>query len=257
MYFEESTSDAPRIYRPEISAYLRFKAKDGAFEIYDAVTKEKKQVKELMILPVNDSRFTVKPALNEPGIFMFSGLYRSPKQTITVLQQRDGKTSVYKEGPWEELKVDANLKFTKMLYCMLKDGDRFVTAEFSLQGVGMIMWGDISAKGTDGLMTLTVSEEKNFKTKLGVFYSMQGSVTGKPDESEDTAAKHFGSEIKRAFDSHDESYKYHQGDVPKAEKTNPAAVTEPQEELATINLDDDAPFNPDDVYGPDGEVVKF
>jgi hypothetical protein len=42
MYFEESTSDAPRIYRPEISAYLRFKAKDGAFEIYDAVTKEKK-----------------------------------------------------------------------------------------------------------------------------------------------------------------------------------------------------------------------
>lgn len=253
MYYEEETSDAPRIYRPDIATYLRFKAKDGVFEIYDAVTKEKKQVKELTILPVNDSRFTVKPAMNEPGIFMFSGLYRSSKQKITVLQQKDGKTSIYKEGTWDELKPDANLKFTKMLYCMLKDGDRFVTAEFQLQGVSMIMWGDISAKGTDGIMTLSVSAEKNFKTKLGAFYSMIGAVTGKPDEQEDAAARHFGGEVKRAFDSHDENYKYHQGEVPKAEKVNP----EPKEDIPTINLDEEPPFDPDKVYGTDGEEVAF
>lgn len=240
MYLEEQTSDAPRIHRAEIQAYIQFKGKNGYFEIYDAVTKEKKQVPSIEILPINDSRFTVKPAMNEPGIFMFSGLYKSSKQTITVLEMKDGKTTVYIEGDWEMLKQDPNLKFTKVFYCMLKEGNRFLTAEFQLQGIAMIQWGEIATQGTSGMMTLTVSKEKTFKTKLGMFHTMEGGITGEPTAEEDMVAKYFSEDIKKAFASHDANYEYRHGDAPKAERIKPESVTEAKEAVPTIQLDDTA-----------------
>lgn len=259
MYHEEQTSDAPQIYRPMIEARLRFKSKDGKFEVYRTNTKEKELLDAIAIIPISDSRFTIKPAQNTPGEFLFSGLYRSSKQRITVLKSQGGKVSMYKEGTWEELKTDPNLKYTKVLFCLLKTGDKLETAEFDLQGVAMIMWGDISKRGTDGVIALSVSPEKDFKTKLGSFHTMLGEVVAKPNEREDTEARAFAAEVKKSCESHDASYKHYQGEVPKAEASVPEKA---DAAIPTINLDDDefeeVPM-PDDgsVYGVDGEKVQF
>lgn len=205
MYHSEE-SEAPKIIRVDTEVSVRFKGKDGVFDIYNRKTKENKQVKEITILPVNDSRFTVKAAQNDDGAFIFSAMYRSTKQNITVLKSESGKVSVVKQGTWEAIK-DANLKYTRVLYCIIIDGKSIERAEFELQGIGLVQWGKIRTQDNVAI-TLAVSSEKTFKTPKGMFYEMVSVKKDIPKLAEETAAKFMADSVKESFDSFDDNYKY-------------------------------------------------
>lgn len=234
MYHSEQ-SEAPSIVRVEVEANIRFKGKDGVFEVYDRATKEKKELKEITIVPVNDSRFTVKAAQNDEGSFLFSAMYKSAKQNITILRSTGGKVSVEKQGTWAEIK-DANLKYTRVMYCILRDGKDLKRAEFDLQGIGLVQWGKIRP-AENKTLTLAVSAEKTFKTPKGQFYEMTLVKTEDPKPSEDTAGKLMAADVITSFASFDENYAYREqqrGESVEAERAEPSEEEEP-----TIDLKDE------------------
>lgn len=232
MYHNEQ-SEAPAIVRVDVDANIRFKGKDGVFEIYDRSTKEKKEMKEITIVPVNDSRFTVKAAQNDEGSFLFSAMYRSAKQNITVLRSENGKVSVEKQGTWAEVK-DANLKYTRVLYCIFRDGKDLKRAEFDLQGIGLVQWGKLRPT-ENKVLTLAVSAEKSFKTPKGQFYEMTLAKSEDPKPAEDAAGSLMAVNVAESFASFDENYAYREkqrGESVEAERA------EPSEDAPTISLNE-------------------
>lgn len=233
MYLNERGSDAPQIYRADIPVSIKFKAKDGSFDLYDRRDKKQSKEKSIKIIPVSDSRFTVKAAQVAEGEMVWSGLYRSPKQHITVLKKKGTKTSVYAEGTWEELKRDPNMKYTKVLYCLIELGGIWVPAQFELQGISSIMWQTISSKGTDRIMKLETSPKKTFKTDKGFFYEMVGGPIEAINPEQDGAAQSFAAEVKKIYDTNDANYEHYK----KERGTDPddgEAVSQPQETKSAV-----------------------
>lgn len=243
MYHSEE-SEAPKIVRVETEASIRFKAKEGSFDIYDRSTKENKQVKEIVIVPVNDSRFTVKAAQNDEGAFIFSAMYRSAKQNITVLRSENGKVSVVKQGPWAEIK-DANLKYTRVMYCLLVDGKSMKRAEFDLQGIGLVQWGKIRPQGNFAV-TLAVSQDKSFKTPKGTFYEMVATKMEAPKADQEVAAKLMASDVSASFASFDANHEYRKNKDKDSAEMEEATPSDDGSEKATINLDE-----------PEGEKLRL
>lgn len=209
MYINERGADAPKIYKANIVLNVRFKAKDGVFDLYDRDTRQATQVKAINIIPISDSRFTIKAAQVINGESIWSSLYRSPKQHITVLKKSGMKTSVYAQGTWEELKKDNNLKYTKVLYCLVERDGKWLTAQFDLQGIAAIMWNTVTAKGTDRIMKLQVSSTKSFKTDKGYFHEMIGEAVDVIEGALDEQAKAFADEVKKVYDTNDKAYEYY------------------------------------------------
>lgn len=205
MYHEE-TSEAPKIIRVETDLSIRFKSKDGIFDIYDRESKTNKQVKEVTIVPVNDSRFTIKAAQNDEGSFIFSAMYRSTKQNIVILQSTNGKVSVVKQGTYEQIK-DANLKYTRVMYCIFTEGKTIKRAEFDLQGIGLVQWGKIRT-AEKVATTIKISADQSFKTPKGQFYEMVAGASRVPTVAEDTAAEFMAENVADSFKSFDANYKY-------------------------------------------------
>lgn len=238
MFYEEQT-ESPKIERVEVDSYIRFKAKDGVFEVYDKATKAKKELKEISILPVNDSRFTIKPAQNDEGSFLFSGMYRSTKQHLTVLRHENGRTSIEAEGDWQTIKSNPNLKYTRVLYCVLRDGEESKRAEFTLQGIGLVQWGGI--RSNENIVNiLAVSADKSFKTPKGMFYEMTLKEKVKTTTKEEEKALALVDDIQRSFASHDANYSYraklrNQPEAPVSIET--AAKIMNPEQKDVLNLD--------------------
>lgn len=245
MYFNEK-SDAPKIERVEVDKYVRFKPKDGVFEIYDKETKEKTEVKEISLIPVNDSRFTVKAAQNDDGAFIFSGMYRDARESITVLRSEGGRVRVYAEGSWSDIKGDANLKYTRVMYAVLRNGKKVERAEVSLQGIALVQWGKIrqGLPETPEVVVLSVSSQKTFSTPKGMFYEMVLSKTDKVHPAEDAAGHLLAENVQRSFASHDANRKYRKQETEEAKATE-AAISGVGEETVkghqvsdgTIDLD--------------------
>lgn len=239
MYLNER-SDSPSIFRAESEVSILFKAKKGHFDIYDKAKKESREVSQVEIIPINDSRFTIRAAENIEGEFIFSGLYKTTRQKITVLQKKSNKTSVHKEGYWEKGigLGDPNLKFVKLLFCLYKDGDAWRRAEFELRGIAAVQWNKIAEKGTDRIMLLSVSPEKTFDTGGRKFFEMTGGAEDDIDPTGDSAAKAFALDIKKMFDSYDQSYEFYEGKEEKAEELPP---TKPISEVVVpvIQLNDE------------------
>lgn len=248
MYVNEK-SDNPSIYRAESDISIVFKAKKGHFDFYDKASKQSKKLKEVEIIPVSDSRFTIRAAENVEGEFIFSGLYKSTRQKITVLRKKDGKTGVYKEGYWERNVGlgDQNLKFVRLLFCLVKDGGKWKRAEFDLRGVSAVQWSRIAAAGTDGVLKLSITEKAEFEAGGRKFYQFFSSGKSEVPADGDTEAKAFASEVEKMYRSYDESYAYYekqdregaeQFERETGEPTKPVKPVD-QVEIPTINLDDD------------------
>jgi len=237
MYHEE-TSEAPKIIRVETDLSIRFKAKDGIFDIYDRESKTNKQVKEVTIVPVNDSRFTIKAAQNDEGSFIFSAMYRSTKQNIVILQSTNGKVSVVKQGTYEQIK-DANLKYTRVMYCIFTEGKTIKRAEFDLQGIGLVQWWKIRT-AEKVATTIKVSADKSFKTPKGQFYEMVAGASRVPTVAEDTAAGFMAENVADSFKSFDANYEYRKLERSnKNEDETEKIIVAPEEEDIKLS---DIPF---------------
>jgi hypothetical protein len=221
MYLKEKTNEAPRIKKVDINFNLRFKPKFGKFEVYGRDVGEKADFKKLEIIPIADSRFTIKLAQNEKGVSVWSGLYKNTNQNITVMRKKGDKIKIYEQGNWEELKAK-DFKYVKILHCLVKINNKWERGEFELQGIAAIMWGDIRDKGTDRVITLQISADKDFKTKMGNFYSMIGGATGDIPDEVDKTAKDFASELSEMYASHDKNYKHYNA------KNEPTTQAEPR-----------------------------
>lgn len=250
MYINERGSEAPQIYKADIPISVRFKAKEGVFDLYDRATKKASKEKTLRIIPISDSRFTVKAAQVADGESVWSALYRHHKQHITVLKKKGTKTSIYAQGTWEEIKKDPNMKFTKVLFCLADIGGVWQPAQFELQGISAIMWQTISSKGTDRIMKLDVSSQKSFKTDKGFFYEMTGEPVDVISEDLDMKARDFSLEVQKVYDTNDanyEHYKKERGDKeeeqmgvdPAKAPVAPVAPAVVDDNIPTINLNEE------------------
>lgn len=249
MYLQEKTNEAPEIKRVEIDFNLRFKPKKGKYEIYERKSRELVEFENLEIIPIADSRFTVKIAQNVKGIHIWSGLYKSPKQNITVMKKENDKVEIYKQGDWRSLKAEG-LKYVKILHCLVKINNKWQRGEFEFPGITAIMWQDIKSKGTDRVISLQISADKDFETKMGNFYSMTGGATDDVPKEADETAKKFAGELAEMYKSHDENYEFYNAknepvsddisedtsDTTPEEKTQEDANSE---EIPTIEIEDD------------------
>lgn len=246
MSYEVEQSEAPRIIQADVRYFLRFKPKDGVYTVYDREMKENKEVKTIDIIKISDSRFTVKAAQNEVGAFIFSGLYRDARNTITVLEKRDGRTSVIAEGDWQTIKQNSNLKYVKVLYCLYKNGKTWHKAQFDLMGIASIQWQKVSG---DGVLTLAVSDKKSFQTPRGDFYEITKKAVGEVDEATDGQARVFAGELANVYDSYDANAQYYAKSKKEEESVN-SAVPQPPTEMKELKVEetedeiriDDVPF---------------
>jgi len=249
MYLQEKTNQAPAIKQVKIDFNLRFKPKKGHFDVYSRESRENAEFKELEIIPIADSRFTIKTAQNTKGVFIWSGLYTNPSQKITVMKKEKDKTEIYKQGDWQLLKAEG-LKYVKILHCLAKINKKWQRCEFELQGITAIMWQDVKSKGTDRIIKLQVSADKDFATKMGAFYSMIGGATSDIPIAIDAAARGFAKELEEMYASYDENYEFYNAknkpvsednskntsDTTNEEKTQENATGE---EIPTIEIEEE------------------
>lgn len=248
MYLEEKNNEAPIIKRIEVEFLGRFKAKYGKIELYHKESEKAVGFDKLEIIAIADSRFTVEQPNLEKGTSVWSGLYKDSRQVITMMQKKDNKVSILTSGTWEQLKPQG-FKYTKVLHCLVKVNNKWSTCEFKFQGISAIMWGDIKDKGTDRVILLSVSPTKDFKTPMGMFYTMQGGAVSDIKEEADVTAKEFALDVKDSYNSHDENYDYYANITPKEsvseeseeEKEAQREINDAVEEQKEVNIED-VPF---------------
>jgi len=239
MYIKENTSEAPQIKRVNIEFNARFKPKNAKFDIYERETGTLVEVEQLEIIPISDSRFTVKDPQSQKGIYVWSGLYQNAKQIITIMQKKDGKVSILEQGDWKFLKFNG-YKYVKILHCLIKVNGKWKTCEFELAGISAIMWGNIRVHGTEGIMKLQISSSKDFETARGNFHSMTGFIVQAVPQDVDDVAKSFATEIMEMYESYDENYKfYNEKNRLKEEEKEEAIQKEVEDDIPVINIDEE------------------
>ena len=246
MYLEEQ-SESPKVYRAENDINLKFKAKEGKFSLYVREKKEKVDCENVEIIPISDSRFTIKSAMNEPGEFIFSGLYKDARGKLTVLKSSSGKTKVYAEGAWSEIKKDTNLKFTRVVFCLLNTSKGWMRTEFELQGIAAVMWSNLAEKRLNGILGLSVSLEKSFSTPLGKFYEMVPEVKGTIGKEEDDKAREYAEEIRKMYESYDKIQVHYSKAEKEREEESSAVSGASQLEKDVNEVMGDALLSDDDV----------
>lgn len=117
--------------------FFEWKSVNQTWDYYD------KQLEQRVSIPYSDLKFialdqlsTVKGYSKKFGGF-WANEVRSTKDTNITVRHKAG---VYKEGTWEELKDDQNLKFTKSIYVMAKFGDTFELCNLQLSGAAFGAW---------------------------------------------------------------------------------------------------------------------
>lgn len=215
MILESNKSEAPEIVRIETVAQLRFAPKHGTFQIYNRETKEsigtkEEPMKSVKIIPISDGRFTVQQSESEKGINVWAGTYRSPKQTITILKKvGEGSVEKYLQGTWAEIKEKTSeFKYVSLVHCLVEVGGKFVPGVFELKGTTGFMWSKAKGKGDDGVMTLTISDEKTYKTGKYLLYEFSAALADMSDEQLAQATE-YGVEVKASYDSEDARYKFY------------------------------------------------
>lgn len=247
MYLKTESSGAPESKRVDEKISLKMKVKDGVFSTYNRETKEKQELKEVTIVPINNDRFTIKASEGAPGEFVFSGVYRSAKQNINVMKSSGGSTKSILEGNWASIKDAAKasgLKYTKLFYCLIKTGDTFEKAVFDLQGIAAIQWGKIDGVDIGESITLKVSEEKNFESSGKRFYSMEKVGFDTIPAEADKLAQEYASEVDAFFKSEDERYEYYKDSkIEEANAENQIAAADQEEQGAIEDISpEDIPF---------------
>jgi len=244
MYLKTEGAGAPESKRVDETLSVRLKVKDGVFDLYNRKTKEKSEVKEIKIVPINDDRFTIKSSEGVAGEFVFSGIYRSAKQNIAVLKSSNGSTKTVMEGNWASIRdaaKAAGYKYTKLFYCLVELDGEFHRAIFDLQGIAAIQWGKIESVEQGNSITLKVSDEKNFETSGKKFYSMEKVSVDTISDDADKLAMNYADEVETLFESEDERYKYYKLD--KANGDNQVAA----QEAITKEIDEMEDINPEDI----------
>lgn len=245
MILESNKSEAPEMVRIETVAQLRFAPKHGTFSIYNRETKEslgtkEDPIKSVKIIPISDGRFTVQQSESEKGINVWAGTYRSPKQTITVLKKvGGGSVEKYMQGTWEEIKaMTSEFKYVSLVHCLVEVDGVFVPGVFELKGVAGFMWSKAKEGGDDGVLTLTVSDEKTYKTGKYTFYEFAGALAEMTEEQLAQATE-YGVEVKASYDSEDARYKFYKNNSNDDEEVE---VKESEE----VEYDGDKPLEDED-----------
>jgi hypothetical protein len=218
MLLKTQESNAPEAVRVDANLSVSFKTKNGEFVIYNRETKQKTTSKSIKMIGINDERFTIKMGESVPGQFVFSGIYRSAKQTINILKSANGKTESIMKGTWANIKDSAKaagLKYTKLVYALVENNGSFDKAVIELQGISAIQFGKLGELSP--VQEIVCSENKTFESGGKFFYEMQLG-TGS-ELSDDTLAQAYLQEVKASFKSEDERYEFYKdsdevGNVP-------------------------------------------
>lgn len=209
--YEVEANDRPQIKYARTDFKIQFKPKFGEYRLFNQVTKEETIVKELTIIPISDSRFRIKAAENVAGVSIFSSLYKSADQTITVLEKRDGRTKALAVGKWADIKFTPNIKFVKVLYCLVRVNDRWFRAEVELIGIAAIQWQK-NVPLRDGILTIGVSTTQSFSADNRSFYEITQGAIEEIDQAADAEAVEFQSDIKVMYASYDAAYDFYTKD---------------------------------------------
>lgn len=242
-----SAEDAPELKKIDVSHSIRFKAKEGEYEIYSPNNEEKKsKVKTINFIFGSDSRFTVQGAAPVKGVSIFAGSYNSPKQTITVFKKSgDSKTTVADKGTWEELKDIGKYKYTKLVHGLLETKQGYEPAVIELKGLGISQFDKIKDGGTDGVVTLGVSVEPDYETPHGKFYSMVNLGSKELTTEQETVANDFAQELEESYQSEDERYKFFKNTSNQIDLEEGAATS--SDEIEQANAEYQSEVNPEDI----------
>lgn len=212
-----SASEGPKVKYVNVDLNLTFKPKKGVIEAWDFEAKEKREFKSIDIIPISDLRFTVEAGEPVAGERVVAGLYRSAKQTITVF--KNGK--VMAKGLWADIKEPHNLRWVKVLHCIVMDNGKPRPARFDIKGLAHGMWADIKESGTDGVITLSVSDEASYKYKGKSFYLLSKASQADLTTDQEVFANDFAMQVKESYESEDASYKYYRD---KDKESDPVSI---------------------------------
>jgi|TARA_Y100000289_G_scaffold57781_1_gene62455 hypothetical protein len=135
-----------------ISAYARWKGAKGLWEIYSKDTGQTVLTQKLDFV-ILDQLNSVRGFTRSKGLYSCAEVKDIHAQPMSVYLTENGKSTLFKEGLYSEIKADLKekgIKFQKVVYAMANDNHEDSTLnngiiKLELQGAAMSAWFETGA----------------------------------------------------------------------------------------------------------------